>query len=36
MATHDTPTLERALDAFAAVKTSFEAEHGPLPGPATD
>jgi 8-amino-7-oxononanoate synthase len=36
MATHDTPTLERALDAFASVKASFEAEHGPLPGPATD
>jgi 8-amino-7-oxononanoate synthase len=36
MATHDTPTLERALDAFASVKTSFEAEHGPLPGPAAD
>ena len=34
MATHDTPTLERALDAFASVKASFEAEHGPLPGPA--
>jgi 8-amino-7-oxononanoate synthase len=31
MATHDRPTLDRALDAFAAVKTSFEAEHGPLP-----
>jgi 8-amino-7-oxononanoate synthase len=36
MATHDTPTLERALDAFASVRTSFEAEHGPLPGPAAD
>jgi 8-amino-7-oxononanoate synthase len=35
-ATHDTPTLERALDAFASVKASFEAEHGPLPGPAAD
>ena len=35
MATHDAPTLERALDAFAAVKTAFEAEHGPLPGPPT-
>jgi 8-amino-7-oxononanoate synthase len=34
MATHDTPTLERALDAFASVKASFESEHGPLPGPA--
>ena len=28
MATHDTATLDRALDAFAAVKASFEAEHG--------
>ena len=33
MATHDTATLDRALDRFAAVKTAFEAEHGPLPGP---
>ncbi|MDQ3850277.1 MAG: aminotransferase class I/II-fold pyridoxal phosphate-dependent enzyme [Actinomycetota bacterium] len=32
MATHDRPTLERALDAFAAVKAAFEGEHGPLPG----
>ena len=31
MATHDRPTLDRALDAFAEVKRSFEAEHGPLP-----
>jgi 8-amino-7-oxononanoate synthase len=33
MATHDRPTLDRALEAFSAVKASFEAEHGPLPGP---
>jgi 8-amino-7-oxononanoate synthase len=33
MATHDAPTLERALDAFAAVKAAFEHEHGPLPAP---
>jgi len=33
MATHDRDTLERALSAFAAVKSAFEAEHGPLPGP---
>jgi 8-amino-7-oxononanoate synthase len=33
MATHDRETLDRALDAFSAVKASFEAEHGPLPGP---
>jgi 8-amino-7-oxononanoate synthase len=33
MATHDEPTLERALDAFASVKQTFEAEHGPLPAP---
>jgi 8-amino-7-oxononanoate synthase len=32
MATHDRETLDRALDAFAAVKRSFEAEHGALPG----
>jgi 8-amino-7-oxononanoate synthase len=32
MATHDRPTLDRALEAFAAVKAQFEAEHGPLPG----
>ncbi len=31
MATHDTPTLDRALDVFARVKREFEAEHGPLP-----
>jgi 8-amino-7-oxononanoate synthase len=36
MATHDTSTLDRALDAFARVKREFEAEHGPLPGPASD
>ncbi len=35
MATHDEPTLDRALDAFARVKSAFEAEHGPLPGPAS-
>ena len=34
MATHDTATLDRALDAFASVKASFETEHGPLPSPA--
>jgi 8-amino-7-oxononanoate synthase len=34
MATHDTPTLDRALGAFASVKASFEREHGPLPSPA--
>ncbi|MFL5890125.1 MAG: aminotransferase class I/II-fold pyridoxal phosphate-dependent enzyme [Solirubrobacteraceae bacterium] len=33
MATHDRATLDRALDAFAAVKGRFEAEHGELPGP---
>ena len=31
MATHDRATLEQALEAFATVKRSFEAEHGPLP-----
>jgi 8-amino-7-oxononanoate synthase len=35
MATHDTPTLDRALDVFARVKREFEAEHGPLPGPTS-
>jgi 8-amino-7-oxononanoate synthase len=34
MATHETAVLDRALDAFAKVKTAFEGEHGPLPGPA--
>ncbi len=34
MATHDRATLDRALATFAQVKASFEAEHGPLPGPA--
>lgn len=33
MATHDRATLDRSLDAFESVKKSFEAEHGPLPGP---
>jgi 8-amino-7-oxononanoate synthase len=36
MATHDAPTLDRALEVFARVKREFEAEHGPLPGPASD
>jgi 8-amino-7-oxononanoate synthase len=36
MATHDAATLNRALDIFARVKGEFEAEHGPLPGPAQD
>jgi 8-amino-7-oxononanoate synthase len=31
MATHDREVLDRALDVFADVKASFEAEHGPLP-----
>ena len=35
MATHDRPTLDRALSAFERVKREFEAQHGPLPGPAT-
>jgi 8-amino-7-oxononanoate synthase len=35
MATHDRPTLDRALAAFADVKRTFESEHGPLPGPGT-
>jgi len=33
MATHDTATLDRALEVFARVKREFEAEHGPLPAP---
>jgi len=33
MATHDRAVLDRALAVFARVKTEFEAEHGPLPGP---
>jgi 8-amino-7-oxononanoate synthase len=31
MATHDEQVLDRALEAFAHAKLSFEAEHGPLP-----
>jgi 8-amino-7-oxononanoate synthase len=31
MATHDRPTLDRALEIFAATKQAFEAEHGALP-----
>ena len=34
MATHETAVLDRALETFAGVKRAFEAEHGPLPGPA--
>jgi 8-amino-7-oxononanoate synthase len=34
MATHDSGTLDRALEVFARVKHEFEAEHGPLPGPS--
>ncbi len=34
MATHDAAVLDRALDCFERVKRTFEAEHGPLPGPA--
>jgi len=33
MATHDEETLDRALDIFEQVKSSFEATHGPLPRP---
>jgi len=33
MATHDAATIDEALEIFASVKRSFEAEHGPLPGP---
>jgi 8-amino-7-oxononanoate synthase len=33
MATHDAPTIDAALERFAAVKREFEAEHGPLPAP---
>jgi 8-amino-7-oxononanoate synthase len=35
MATHDAEVIDRALEAFAAVKRDFEAEHGPLPGPSS-
>jgi 8-amino-7-oxononanoate synthase len=31
MATHDRPTLDLALERFAAVRAAFEAKHGPLP-----
>jgi 8-amino-7-oxononanoate synthase len=34
MATHDRPTLDRALAAFEAVKAAFEAQNGPLPSGA--
>jgi 8-amino-7-oxononanoate synthase len=36
MATHETATLDTALERFAAVKRRFEAEHGPLPGVDAD
>jgi hypothetical protein len=31
MATHDRPTLDRALEIVSSVKREFEAEHGTLP-----
>ncbi len=31
MASHDHETLDRALEAFARAKGTFESEHGPLP-----
>jgi hypothetical protein len=31
MASHDRETIDAALEMFAQVKESFEAEHGPLP-----
>ena len=31
MATHDRATLDRALEAFATVRSAFETQHGPLP-----
>jgi 8-amino-7-oxononanoate synthase len=34
MATHDRATLDEALEVFARVKRTFEAEHGPLPSNA--
>ncbi len=33
MATHERDTLDAALEIFATVKRTFEAEHGPLPPP---
>ena len=33
MATHDRPTIDRALAVFGDVKAAHEAQHGPLPGP---
>jgi 8-amino-7-oxononanoate synthase len=36
MATHDTETIDRSLEIFAAVKRDFEAEHGALPAPSAD
>ncbi len=36
MATHDRDVLDRALAVFAQVKSEFESEHGPLPGPDAD
>ncbi|HLW93763.1 MAG TPA: aminotransferase class I/II-fold pyridoxal phosphate-dependent enzyme [Solirubrobacteraceae bacterium] len=34
MATHTAEVIDQALEAFARVKREFEAEYGPLPGPA--
>jgi 8-amino-7-oxononanoate synthase len=35
MATHDRPTLDRALEIFGRAKREFEAQHGPLPAGPT-
>ena len=35
MATHSREDLDRSLEVFASVKSEFEAEHGPLPGPGS-
>ncbi len=32
MASHEQPLLDQAIDTFAAVKRTFEADHGELPG----
>jgi 8-amino-7-oxononanoate synthase len=33
MATHESSTLDAALEIFAEAKRHYEREHGPLPGP---
>jgi 8-amino-7-oxononanoate synthase len=36
MASHTTETIDEALETFSRVRSAFESEHGPLPGPGSE